>query len=591
MFDTTFARPFDDAVSVLSNSLEDPNSDTTTVGAYKDLPNQTIMENDISFCGDLSVDEEVRTTVNDPRRAVTLPEGSVGTAQCYSSFFKMVFVCFPSWSGGHSRVLFCSSPPPASVRHACPPHSGWWLSCGDIEPTTPPLSLTPTATPPPAPPTTLGSSQHWALLIAGSKSYANYRHQADVYHAYQLLHKHGISPERMVVMHFDDIAYNRENPHQGVVINNPKSENVYQGVPKDYVGNDVNAETFLAVLAGDSEAVAGKGSGKVIASGPNDKVFVYYADHGSPGLLGMPSGGFLFAHDLITTLKDKFKSGGFKEMVMYIEACESGSMFDGLLPSDLNIFVTTAANDFESSWGYYCPSNKDPPPIEYTTCLGDKYSISWLEDTDTIDQHPLETLQEQYGRVKSRTGGGGFQPGSHVMEFGTLNISGEKVLNWIGDKHDETEGSNEASLVKNTEGSEFKGTPLEQGELCGQHKSTLLHYATKIERAIDEKTRSEAQKVLDDIMQEQRHIDELIESLTQQFQIVTGPIMTSQKGKALVEDWHCFKNMIQSWEASCGPLGEFGMKHSRVFAHLCNKGIKPSAIVETSTAICSQYIE
>eukprot|EP00959_Pyramimonas_sp_CCMP1952_P200255 4188395-Pyramimonas_sp.AAC.1 len=38
----------------------------------------------------------------------------------------------------------------------------------------------------------------------------------------------------MVVMHFDDIAYNPLNPHQGVVINNPTGQNVYEGVPKEF---------------------------------------------------------------------------------------------------------------------------------------------------------------------------------------------------------------------------------------------------------------------------------------------------------------------------------------------------------------------
>ena len=36
--------------------------------------------------------------------------------------------------------------------------------------------------------------------------------------------------------------------------------------------------------------VQGKGSGKVIASGHRDRVFLFYSDHGAPGVLGMPSG-------------------------------------------------------------------------------------------------------------------------------------------------------------------------------------------------------------------------------------------------------------------------------------------------------------
>lgn len=67
--------------------------------------------------------------------------------------------------------------------------------------------------------------------------------------------------------------------------------------------------------------------------------------------------------------------------VIYLEACESGSIFEGLLPEGLNIYVTTASNAEESSWGTYCPGMYPPPPPEYETCLGDLYSVAWMEDT------------------------------------------------------------------------------------------------------------------------------------------------------------------------------------------------------------------
>lgn len=49
---------------------------------------------------------------------------------------------------------------------------------------------------------------NWALLVAGSNGWFNYRHQADVCHAYQILHNHGIPDSNIVVMMFDDIAEN-----------------------------------------------------------------------------------------------------------------------------------------------------------------------------------------------------------------------------------------------------------------------------------------------------------------------------------------------------------------------------------------------
>ena len=47
----------------------------------------------------------------------------------------------------------------------------------------------------------------------------------------------------------------------------------------------MTAANFYAVLLGNASAVTG-GSGKVLSSGPLDKVFVYYTDHGGAGILG-----------------------------------------------------------------------------------------------------------------------------------------------------------------------------------------------------------------------------------------------------------------------------------------------------------------
>ncbi|GBN35079.1 Legumain [Araneus ventricosus] len=128
----------------------------------------------------------------------------------------------------------------------------------------------------------------WAVLVAGSDSWFNYRHQADICHSYQILKKHGIPDERIIVLMKDDIANNEQNPTPGIVINHPKGKDVYKGVLKDYTGEAVTPKNFLAVLKGDKKAVAGVGSGKVLESGPNDHVFVYFADHGAPGLIAFP---------------------------------------------------------------------------------------------------------------------------------------------------------------------------------------------------------------------------------------------------------------------------------------------------------------
>lgn len=92
----------------------------------------------------------------------------------------------------------------------------------------------------------------------------------------------------------------------------------------------------------------------VLRSTHEDRVFIYFADHGAVGLIAMPAGEPVYAQDLVDTLTYMWNNQMYRELVFYMEACESGSMFDGLLPTDINIYATTAANPEESSYGTYC---------------------------------------------------------------------------------------------------------------------------------------------------------------------------------------------------------------------------------------------
>ena len=94
------------------------------------------------------------------------------------------------------------------------------------------------------------------------------------------------------------------------------------------------------------------------------------------------------------------------QMVIYIEACESGSMLQGLLPSNINIYATTASNAEESSYACYYDSKRQ-------TYLGDLYSVNWMEDSDAEDI-TSETLFKQFQVTKQKT------TESHVMQYGDL---------------------------------------------------------------------------------------------------------------------------------------------------------------------------
>ncbi|KAG5034058.1 Vacuolar-processing enzyme [Glycine soja] len=428
----------------------------------------------------------------------------------------------------------------------------------------------------------------WAVLIAGSNGYWNYRHQmtdeplsfhqSDVCHAYQLLRKGGLKEENIVVFMYDDIAFNEENPRPGVIINSPHGNDVYKGVPKDYIGEDVTVGNFFAAILGNKSALTG-GSGKVVDSGPNDHIFIYYSDHGGPGVLGMPTNPYMYASDLIEVLKKKHASGSYKSLVFYLEACESGSIFEGLLPEGLNIYATTASNAEESSWGTYCPGEYPSPPSEYETCLGDLYSVAWMEDSD-IHNLQTETLHQQYELVKQRTMNGNSIYGSHVMQYGDIGLSENNLVLYLG-----TNPANDNFTFVH------KNSLVPPSKAVNQRDADLIHFWDKFRKApVGSSRKAAAEKQILEAMSHRMHIDDSMKRIGKLlFGIEKGPELLSSvrpAGQPLVDDWDCLKTLVRTFETHCGSLSQYGMKHMRSFANFCNAGIRKEQMAEASAQAC-----
>ncbi|KAK1419065.1 hypothetical protein QVD17_28222 [Tagetes erecta] len=418
------------------------------------------------------------------------------------------------------------------------------------------------------------NSTQWAVLVAGSSGYFNYRHQADVCHAYQILKRGGLKDENIIVFMYDDIAHNSMNPRPGVIINSPNGSDVYAGVPKDYTGEQVTAANFYAVLLGNTSGLTG-GSGKVLATKPQDKIFVYYTDHGGPGILGMPNMPYIYANDFIDVLKTKHAMNAYSEMVIYVEACESGSIFEGLIPEDLNIYVTTASNANESSWGTYCPGMIPPPPKEYQTCLGDLYSVAWMEDSDVQDLK-TETLEQQYLTVKVRTFNHNSSEGSHVMQYGTQRISSETV-----------------SVYQGSSNWNFTSDPsqsFESMDVIDQREADLYSMWQMYTKWTGEtQQKDELLKKIKETTAHREHLESSVNT-------INGKLLGDQQhgsvrgeGSAIVDDWDCLKSMVRTFETHCGSLTQYGMKYTRSFANACNDGVSVDAMDEAAKATCSSY--
>ena len=105
-----------------------------------------------------------------------------------------------------------------------------------------------------------------------------------------------------------------------------------------------------------------------------------------------------------------FDNNMYGEMTMYIEACESGSMFPNLR-EEQNVYAVTASNASLSSWAAYCSPDDKVNGVEIGSCLGDLFSVNWMEDTEANNPN-IETLQTQFDNVVKLT------TKSPVMKFG-----------------------------------------------------------------------------------------------------------------------------------------------------------------------------
>lgn len=261
----------------------------------------------------------------------------------------------------------------------------------------------------------LVQADRWAVIAAGSKGWWNYRHQADACHAYQVLKKSGIPEDHIITMMQDDVANSSENPLKGQLYNKPGDDavDVRAGCNIDYSGDIVTGALFTGVITGNESAVPA--NGKVLKSGPNDDVFIYFVDHGGAGIVSFPNGPFYHATQLSMDLEAMQNNTMFNTLIFYMEACYSGSMFTDL-PTNGNgrMLALTAANAKESSWGYYC-MDADVHGKDIGTCLGDLFSISWMEDSDAADLS-TETFKTQIDRVVKRTNK------SHVLQFGDTSV-------------------------------------------------------------------------------------------------------------------------------------------------------------------------
>ena len=183
--------------------------------------------------------------------------------------------------------------------------------------------------------------------------------------------------------------------------------------------DDVTPQKFMDELTGTAEPA----DGTELQSTSEDNVFIFFSVHGAPGLIAFPgSAGTLHKQELQSTFQTMSDNKMFNKLTFYFESCESGSMFEDMnIP---NLYALSAANPSESSWGSYCGSEAMVKGKSIGSCLGELFSVNWMEDAGSVDT-ASETLDSEFQSIKTKTSR------SAVMQWGDVTFTADEVSEFI----------------------------------------------------------------------------------------------------------------------------------------------------------------
>ena len=237
----------------------------------------------------------------------------------------------------------------------------------------------------------------WALLVAASSGWDNYRHQADVFYIYQLLKKNGYTDDHIVLIAEDDIANNPNNPNKGYVAVRIGGENVRTGVEVDYHTSDLKPEDIKSILCGErSDRLK-----CVISADSTDNVFLFWSGHGLPGELEWLEEKKGFSKDLAkATFKAAAEKKCYRKMLCLIETCYAGSVLPAIkgLPG---ILALTASGANETS-------KAEVRNNDLGVWMSNRFTMTFQECVET---NPQMSLRDLYYKLFTNT------VGSHVTLF------------------------------------------------------------------------------------------------------------------------------------------------------------------------------
>jgi len=236
-------------------------------------------------------------------------------------------------------------------------------------------------------------------------------------------------------------------------------------------------------------------------------------------------------------------------------------MFKDVLKPNINIYATTASDFDESSYGCYCDDDPDRD-----TCLGDLYSINWMEDSDK-ENIEKETLKQQFDIVVQLTNM------SHVQQYGQLDINKLAVGEFQGDKQNAT-----PAFSANHFGSK---SPVNSRDI------PLHMLRRKIAKENDFVKRQRVMNQLQQLQIRRSMYTEWIHTVAEKIAGIRAPELLNQRS-AVRKNLSCHNHIAQYFHKNCISFSKnpFALQYAYMLVNICEQGYKEMDVIKAFAEIC-----
>jgi len=247
-------------------------------------------------------------------------------------------------------------------------------------------------------------------------------------------------------------------------------------------------------------------------------------------------------------------------------------MFEDILEEGLNIYATTASSASESSWATYCSPSDMINGTEVGSCLGDEYSVNWMEDSDA-DSGLRKSLQQQFENTKAVT------KGSAVHQYGNMSYKTKDIGQYQGNHSESAKlmklAGKVVSLFKNLY-EEFYGIARSTiHSVSINSRDVKLEYLKRKSILLGTE---EAKSAYAEELEHMQKVDEIFVNFNKNLNLSFGDSYETI-------NFECLKTNVETYKSVC-TWGEYDLKYVRNIAVACAKNTTQT-VSEVIKSICS----